>query len=66
MVLNGCHEGKHTPRLSEVKCPQCGEWVEVFVIMGGRPGQTGTLATSEQCRCGCVLPAGSSESDYEK
>ena len=27
MLLNGCHEGKHTPRLSEVKCPNCGEYV---------------------------------------
>ena len=25
MLLDGCHEGKHTPRLSEVKCPRCGE-----------------------------------------
>ena len=24
MLLDGCHEGKHTPRLSEVKCPKCG------------------------------------------
>ena len=44
MLLDGCHEGKHTPRLTEVKCPGCGEWVEVFVLMGGRPGQTGTLS----------------------
>ncbi len=66
MLLDGCKEGKHTPRLSEVKCPQCGEWVDVFVIMGGRPGQTGTLAHDERCNCGCVLPAGSYESDYEQ
>ena len=26
MVIEGCHEGKHTPRLSEVKCPKCGEY----------------------------------------
>lgn len=65
-LLNGCHEGKHTPRLSEVKCPKCGEYVEVFVIMGGRPGQTGTLASDEKCSCGHVLPAGSFERDYEQ
>ena len=41
MLLDGCHEGKHTPRLSEVRCPRCGEWVDIFVHMGGRPGQTG-------------------------
>ena len=66
MVINGCQEGKHTPRLSEVKCPKCGEYVDVFVVMGGRPGQTGTLASDETCVCGHVLSAGSSESDYEK
>ena len=66
MVLNGCHEGKHTPRLSEVKCPKCGEYVDVFVIMGGGAGQTGTLASDETCPCGHVLPAGSFETDYEQ
>ena len=64
MLINGCHEGKNTPRLSEVRCPRCGEWVDVFVIMGGRPGQTGTLAADETCACGNVLPAGSREADY--
>ena len=66
MLLDGCHEGKHTPRLTEVKCPNCGEWVEVFVLMGGRPGQTGTLAADETCVCGHILPAGSYENDYEQ
>lgn len=66
MLINGCHEGKNTPRLSEVKCPRCGEWVDVFVIMGGRPEQTGTLASDETCTCGNVLPAGSREADYAK
>ena len=65
-VLDGCHEGKHTPRLTEVKCPNCGQWVDVFVHMGGRPGQTGTLASDEKCVCGHILPAGSYESDYEQ
>ena len=66
MLLNGCHEGKHTPRLSEVKCPKCGEYMDVFVIMGGGAGQTGTLASDETCACGHVLPAGSFETDYEQ
>ena len=65
MLLDGCHEGKHTPRLTEVPCPNCGELVEVFVIMGGRPGQTGTLAADERCPCGHILPAGSYETDYK-
>ena len=64
-LLDGCHEGKHTPRLVEVKCPHCGEYVEVFIKMGGAPGQTGTLIASEKCDCGYVLEAGSYETDYE-
>lgn len=66
MLLDGCHEGKHTPRLTEVKCPRCGAFVEVFVLMGGRPGQTGTLVGDEKCACGNILPAGSYESEYEQ
>ena len=47
------------------KCPKCGDYVEVFVLMGGAPGKTGTLAADETCACGHVLPAGSYETDYE-
>ena len=65
MLINGCQEGKGTPRLTEVKCPKCGEYVEVFVIMGGPIGKTGTLAGDEKCSCGHILPAGSYETDYE-
>lgn len=64
-LINGCHEGKDTPKLTEVKCPACGEYVEVFVKMGGAPGQTGTLVADEVCDCGYVLKAGSYASDYE-
>ena len=64
-LINGCQEGKGTPRLVEVKCPKCGEFVEVFVKMGGAIGQTGTLAADEVCICGHILPAGSFETDYE-
>lgn len=65
MLLDGCHEGKHTPRLTEVRCPACGEWVEVFVRMGGRPGETGTLVADEVCECGNILQAGSYETAYK-
>lgn len=64
MLLKGCQEGKGTPRLAEVKCPKCGETVEVFVKMGGAIGQTGTLISDEICPCGYILPAGSYESEY--
>ena len=65
MLLKGCQEGKGTPRLVEVRCPKCGQWVEVFVKMGGAIGQTGTLAADEICQCGHVLAAGTYESEYE-
>ena len=64
-LINGCQEGKGTPKLTEVKCPACGEYVEVFVKMGGAAGQTGTLIADEVCDCGHVLKAGSYASDYE-
>ena len=64
-LISGCQEGKMTPKLTEVKCPQCGAWVEVFVYLGGRPGQTGTLVSDEKCACGYLLPAGSYLTDYE-
>lgn len=66
MLINGCQEGKGTPRLVEVKCPRCGEYVEVFVLMGGPIGKTGTLSSDETCSCGYVFPAGSYETDYDK
>lgn len=64
-LIAGCQEGKGTPRLVEVKCPRCGEYVEVFVKMGGDIGQTGTLVADEVCPCGYVLPAGSYETDFQ-
>lgn len=64
-LISGCQEGKGTPRLVEVKCPRCGETVEVFVQMGGAVGKTGTLVATEKCVCGYLLPAGSYETEYE-
>ena len=66
MLLKGCQEGKGTPRLTEVKCPRCGAFVEVFIKMGGAIGETGTLTSDEICVCGHILPAGSFETDYEQ
>lgn len=63
-LLSGCQEGKGTPRLVEVKCPNCGEYVEVFVKMGGTVGLTGTLVADERCVCGHVLKAGTYETEY--
>ena len=66
MLIKGCQEGKGTPKLTEVWCPQCGAYVEVFLKMGGAVGQTGTLVAEEICPCGYVLPAGSYESEYKE
>ena len=66
MLIKGCQEGKGTPKLVEVRCPKCGQWVEVFVKMGGAAGQTGTLVGDEICNCGYILPEGSYASDYER
>ena len=66
MLINGCQDGKATPRLVEVKCPKCGEYVDVFVKMGGAFGQMGTLVADETCQCGCILPAGTYLTEYEE
>jgi len=66
MLINGCQDGKATPRLVEVKCPKCGEYVDVFIKMGGAFGQMGTLVADETCVCGNVLPAGTYLSEYEE
>lgn len=63
-LISGCQEGKATPRLAEVRCPQCGETVEVFVKMGGEIGKTGTLVSDESCGCGFVFRAGTYEKEY--
>ena len=57
-IIEGCHEGKHTPKLVEVKCPGCGEVAEVFVKMGGSPSETGRIVSDERCACGYVIEAG--------
>ena len=57
-LLDGCQEGKHTPRLTEVKCPNCGEIVEVFVKMGGGVTETGRVISDETCPCGYTIPSG--------
>ena len=63
-VISGCQEGKATPKPQEVKCPQCGADMEVFVRMGGEIGYTGTLAADETCdACGFVAKQGTPASE---
>ncbi len=67
MALQGCREGKATPKLTEVKCPICGGIVEVFVKLGGDAGVTGTLTASETCpACGHILEEGTPVGQYEQ
>ena len=56
-LIDGCQEGKHTPLLVEIKCPKCGEELEVFVKMGGSLSETGRVVTDERCRCAHVVEA---------
>ena len=65
-LLDGCQEGKHTPKLVEVICPKCKNVVEVFEKMGGRPGETGTVVHDEACDCGYVIQSGTALADLEK
>ncbi len=65
MLINGCQEGKVTPKLVEIQCPSCKAVLEVFVRMGGAIGETGTMASDETCEeCGAMIPAGSHLTDY--
>lgn len=65
-LLNGCQEGKATPKMVEIKCPKCGGVIEVFVKMNGTSGETGTLAADEKCDgCDFVAEAGTPASSFE-
>ena len=64
-LLDGCQEGKHTPRLAEVLCPKCKGELEVFVKMGGRIGETGCTVSDEKCSCGYTIPSGTALTDLE-
>jgi len=64
-ILSGCQEGKATPRLAEVKCPACGELLEIFVRMGGKAGAAGTLAEDAVCeKCGFTAAGGTPAASY--
>ncbi len=65
-LIDGCQEGKHTPCLVEVKCPSCGEELEVFVKMGGAISETGRIVSDEKCPCGHVIAAGTALSELEE
>ena len=65
MAIRGCQEGKATPKYYEVKCPKCGEAVEVFVYMGGSADKTGRTVYDEMCSCGKMTPAGTPITELE-
>lgn len=64
-ILNGCQEGKATPRAEEIKCPHCNEVIEVFVCMSGAAGEAGTILSDETCEsCGYEIKAGTPVSKF--
>ena len=66
-LLNGCQEGKSTPKMVEVKCPKCGGIIEVFVKMGGGLGESGRLASDEKCTgCDFIAEAGTPVTSFEQ
>ena len=66
-VVDGCQEGKKTPKIVEIKCPKCGEEIEVFVRMGGEVGMAGTLVSDETCdKCGYVAKEGTPLSEFQQ
>ena len=34
-IIEGCHEGKHTPKLLDVLCPNCGEEITIELECDG-------------------------------
>lgn len=58
-ILDGCQEGKNTPKLLEICCPQCGNIMEIFAYMGGINSMTGRVVHDERCsKCGYVVAEG--------
>ena len=65
-ILSGCQEGKQTPKLEEVICPECGGVIEVFVRQGGTGADAGRTRDDAVCeKCGYKIPDGSMIGDYE-
>ena len=63
-ILNGCQEGKATPKLVEVYCPKCRNIMEVFVNMGAN--LTGRTRFAEKCdQCGKEILEGTLLTELE-
>ncbi len=64
-ILGGCHEGKSTPKLMEILCPQCGEELEVFVGLGTK--NAGQITEEVKCdKCGHVIAEGTPVKNFEE
>ena len=65
-ILQGCQEGKSTPKLVEIKCPQCGEVIEVFIRLGGLKNAAGVTVGDAKCeKCGYAVPEDTDVSKFE-
>ncbi len=61
-AIRGCQEGKFTPKLMEIRCPKCGEDMEIFV--GMRSNVSGRLMEDAKCdACGYIIPEGTAEDE---
>ena len=64
-AISGCHDGKQTPKLMEVICPECGDTIEVFVRQEGTGEDAGRTRDDAKCTCGYVIPDGAKIGDYK-
>ena len=49
-VMSGCADSSKTPVMKEVKCPQCGDDIEIYTMQA-------RMIEDAECGCGYVLKA---------
>ena len=57
-ILAGCHEARNNFVLKEIVCPECGEYIELFV----RDGKT--IGIEKCANCDYVIGEGLSLSEF--
>lgn len=56
-ILAGCHEARNNFVLTEIACPECGDYIELFV----RDGKS--IGTEKCASCNYVIDEGLSPSE---
>ncbi|MDK2943075.1 MAG: hypothetical protein PWP56_2588 [Acetobacterium sp.] len=59
-ILAGCHEARNNFVLKEIACPECGDYIELFV----RDGKT--IGTEKCASCDCVIGEGLSLTEINR